>query len=138
MTAVDGRGERLFSVSRVEWDLQAHPRTTVVVADEATPAEFQYVFVPETARSLSWQVVRNPQQTCDASKYAVKVFDLNSSAGPTRELSRVFIGAAAEEQGMSLGIEEFRGQIVTIQFSAPSHSGAGPCIGWSALRLIAE
>ena len=138
VTAVDRRGEKLFSLSTFEWDLAAHLRATVVVADEATPAEFQYVFVPETARSLSWQVVRNPRQTCETYKYAVKVFDLNSSRGPTRELSRNFIVAAAEEQGMGVGVEEFRGQIVTIQLSDLSQSGARPCIGWSALRLVAE
>jgi hypothetical protein len=138
VTAVDRHDEPLFSVRRVEWDLPPYSRATVVVADEATPAEFPYVFVPEIARSLSWQVVKNPQLTCDTYQYAVKVFDLNSSVGPTRELSRTFIAAAAEEQGTSLGIEEFRGQIVTIQLSALSHSAAQPCIGWSALRLIAE
>jgi hypothetical protein len=137
VTAVDRRGEELFSVSRAEWHLPAH-RGVRVVADKATPIEFAYVFVPESARSLTWQAVRNPQQTCDAYKYAVKVFDLNSSRGATRELSSNFIVTTAEEQAMSLGIEELRGQIVTIQLSDLSQSGTGPCVGWSALRLTGE
>ena len=105
-----------------------------------TPSEFQYVYVPDMARFLSWEVVTNPHHICDGAKYAVKVFDQHSRRGPARELSTPLnIVANREKESMRLAIEAFRGQVVTIQLSLlPASRSSQSCIGWSDLRIVAD
>jgi Dolichyl-phosphate-mannose-protein mannosyltransferase len=139
VTTTDRRGQDLFPVSRAAWDLPGGPRRVAVERD-GTSIEFQYVYVPDTTRFLTWQVVRNGPAMCGDSAYAVKVFDLNSRRGPTQEVARVFSMAAAQKQeSASLGIETFRDQIVTIQLSPLSSTEAShSCIGWSDVTMVAD
>jgi hypothetical protein len=64
----------------------------------------------------------------------VKVYDMNSRRGPTREIVRVFTMPTIRDSQMeSLDIETLRGQVVTIELAAIG--GERSCIGWSDLRI---
>ena len=136
--ATDSRGDHLFQVSTSEWTLQTGERAVVVTPDSMS-SEFQYVYVPDSARLLSWQVVRHPDTSCADTEYTVTVFDLNSRRGPAHSLSRKFtMSDGQHRQVASVGLDPFRGQIVTIRLVQSSPGGASRCVGWSNLMMIPD
>jgi len=138
VTATNRRGADLFSIDRVQWELPSG-RSDIVTTRGDKPIEFQYVYVPDTVRSLRWNVVKNPQAACARSEYTVKVFDLDSRRGPARMLSQIFsISPDQSQQVASVDVDEFRDQIVTIQLLPSFSAGTSEsCVGWSDLRLVA-
>ena len=137
LTAVDRRGEPLYPVNKSTWRLPDGGRS-VAVANDGTPVEFPYVYLPDSARSLTWTTVRDPDARCEDASYSVKVFDLNSRRGPNREVDRVFtMPATSKFAAEILDVDALRGQVVTIQLAALSAaSGAPSCIGWSGLKVL--
>jgi 4-amino-4-deoxy-L-arabinose transferase-like glycosyltransferase len=139
VTATNRHGSDLFSVSRVQWELPSG-RSDIVTTRGDKPIEFQYIYVPDSVRSLRWNVVKNPQAACTRSEYAVEVFDLNSRRGPARTVSKVFsVPPNQSQQVVSVDVDEFRDQIITIRLSPSFSAGtSGSCVGWSDLRLVAD
>jgi hypothetical protein len=136
LTAVDRRGAPLYPVNRATWRLPDGSRS-VAVARHAAPVEFPYVYLPDSARSMTWTTVRDPDARCGDVPYGVKVFDLNSRRGPNREVARVFtLPAASKSTAEILDVEALRGQVVTIQLAPLSATSGASCIGWSGLRLL--
>ena len=138
LTAVDRRGEPLYPVDRTAWRLPDGGRS-VAVARAGTTVEFPYVYLPDSARSLTWTTVRAPDARCGDASYGVKVFDLNSRRGPNREVGEVFtMPAASKSRAEILDVEALRGQVVTIQLAPLSAASGSPsCIGWSELKILA-
>jgi hypothetical protein len=141
LTAKDRYGRDLFPARKTEWDLPSG-RRSVAVPRRGLPIELRYLYVPDTTRYVSWQVVRNPGGMCRSSDldYRVTVFDLHSRRGPAHELSRVFRLAANRDWASdSLEVEVFGSDIVTIQLSAVSGTDdGGSCIGWNDLNMVAD
>ena len=139
VTATNRHGADLFSVNRVQWELPSG-RSDIVTTRGDEPIEFPYVYVPDTVRSLRWNVVKNPQATCARSEYTVEVFDLNSHRGPAQIVSKVFsVPPNQSQQVASVDVDQFRDQIITIQLSPSFSAGtAESCFGWSDLRLVAD
>jgi hypothetical protein len=138
VTARNRHGKDLFPVSKVEWQLPSGGRRAVGITQNELPIEFQYVYVPSTARLLNWTVVMNPHARCESSGYAVTVFDLHTRRGPARTASRTFtIHRAQQQESASLGLESFRNHIVTIRLSPlPAPDLRQSCIGWSEVSLV--
>ena len=136
LTSVDRRGEPLYPVHRSPWRLPDGERS-VAVAHDGMPVEFPYVYVPDSARSLTWTTVRYPDARCGDASYGVKVFDLNSRRGPNREIARVFTMPAASQSTVEiLDVEDLRGQVVTVQLAPLSAASEASCIGWSDLKML--
>jgi hypothetical protein len=109
----------------------------VAIVRDATPVEFPYVYLPDSARSMTWTTVRDPDGRCGDVTYGVKVFDLNSRRGPSREVARVFtLPAASKSTAEIFDLEALRGQVVTIQLAPLSATSGASCIGWSGLKLL--
>jgi len=137
LTAVDRRGEPLYPVNKSTWRLPDGGRS-VAVAPDGTPVEFPYVYLPDSARSLTWTTVKDPDARCADASYSVKVFDLNSRRGPNREVDRVFtMPATSKFTAEILDVDALRGQVVTIQLAPLSAASGSPsCIGWSGLKVL--
>jgi len=139
VTATNRHGADVFLVSRVQWELPSG-RSDIATTRGDKPIAFQYVYVPDTVRSLRWNVVKNPQTACARSEYALEVFDLNSRRGPDRIVSKVFsVPPNQSQQVASIDVDEFRDQIITIQLLPSFSAGTSEsCVGLSDLRLTAD
>jgi hypothetical protein len=131
LTARDGSGQLLFSVTG-----GAAGKATANGPVVATGLlSFEYLYVPDSADLLTWNLTSTPGHPCTGS-YDVTVADLNSRRGPARQLTSTFTVSPSSADHVSLAIGSMKGQIVTVRF-APT-DGTASCIGWSEVRLVSS